>query len=553
MFGSQFRSGHSSHSSGRGGRFLVLLLGLVASVVSGLFAGPAMAHPHIWIDARVALIFDDNGALTAIRHDWTFDEAFSAWAVTGLDVNGDGTVSPDELTELAADYVGGLGEYDFFTFAGEGDRDYALTPNGIPDMSYEDGRVRMLMTLDLPEPHVIGDAFEIAVMDPEWYVALTLMETDPVSLINAPSVCAATIAEPVRVSAEVEQRLLSIGPDVTQLPSDLRAQLREAGERVQVRCGGTPPVAENAMDAIEQATSGPRSAPFEAPPTEVGLPVPRTGFFGWIYEVQRSFYQSLTRALGDLKTDANAFWVLGTLSFLYGIFHAAGPGHGKVVISSYVLATEQQVSRGIWMSFASAMVQALVAVVFVSVLALAFDLTSQAMSDAAMWMTIASYALVVLMGLWLVARKLFGFGHHHHHDHEHAHDDHDHAAHDHHDDHAHHHHVVTPEQTGGSLRDALGVILAVGMRPCSGALVVLVFALSQGIFIAGIAATFLMGIGTALTVSLLASLALVIKQGSLSLSGGRASAMAGHVIWWLELLGAFAVLGFGVILLIASF
>ncbi len=79
--------------------------------------------------------------------------------------------------------------------------------------------------------------------------------------------------------------------------------------------------------------------------------MPSTGLLGWVADQQRNFYQALTAALGRLKTDYNGFWVLGGLSFLYGIFHAAGPGHGKVVISSYVLANERQVKRGIVLSF----------------------------------------------------------------------------------------------------------------------------------------------------------------------------------------------------------
>lgn len=534
--------------------FLSWLLWLCIGLAAVL---PVQAHPHIWVDAKVGLVFNDAGELAGIRHTWTFDEAFSAWAVTGLDVDGDGTVSSEEMADLGADYVSGLSEYDFFTFAGEGDTDFDLHPADAPLMRFADGRVEMVFTLALPQPHWVADAFEVSVFDPEWYVALDLVETDPVELVNAPAQCTVQLIEPQQVSAVVEERLLSLGPEVTQLPGDLRAALRGAGERVRLSCGGVQRP-ETAVEAIEQAAPQLRSAPFSAPPTEIGIPLPRDGFFGWVFEVQRSFYQSLTRALGDLQTDQNAFWVLGTLSFLYGIFHAAGPGHGKVVISSYVLATEKQVSRGVIMSFASAMVQAVVAVTFVSILALALNLTSTAMSDAATWMTAGSYVLVMLMGLWLIVRHLFGWGHHHHHSEHGHHGDKSHGGHMHVHEHAHedehdgHHHMVMPEQTGGSFRDAAAVVLAVGLRPCSGALVVLVFALSAGVFAAGIASAFLMALGTALTVSVLASAALVIKDLGSRLSG-QGTALAGHVIWWLELVGAFLVFGFGLILLLAMF
>jgi ABC-type nickel/cobalt efflux system permease component RcnA len=288
--------------------------------------------------------------------------------------------------------------------------------------------------------------------------------------------------------------------------------------------------------------------------------MPKTGFLGWIAAQQRDFYQALTAALGKLRTDNNAFFVLGSLSFLYGIFHAAGPGHGKVVISSYVLANERQVRRGILLSFASAMVQAAVAVAFVLVAQLLLNMTSFAMSDAANWIGIASYGLVALLGLWLVVRKLFGWGHSHGHKvdlagkaraHLHQHHDHDHD-HDHdHEGHEHAHHVVTPDQARGDWREQLGVVLAVGARPCSGALVVLVFALSQGLLAAGIAAVFLMGLGTAITVAILATLAVSAKGLALRLAGSNGGLAAG-LVWWGELLGAVLVLGFGVVLLLAS-
>jgi nickel/cobalt transporter (NicO) family protein len=283
--------------------------------------------------------------------------------------------------------------------------------------------------------------------------------------------------------------------------------------------------------------------PFGGPPPEPGFIMPRTGFLGWIAEQQRQFYQAMTAALGALKQDNNAIWVLGSLSFLYGVFHAAGPGHGKVVISSYVLANERQVRRGVLLSFLSAMLQAAVAIALVLVAAAALNLTAAAMNEAAGWISVVSYALIALLGLWLIARKLFQrrdhgeHHHHHHHGHDHSHE--------------HGHHVVTPEATRGSWREQLGVVLAVGLRPCSGALVVLAFALSQGVVLAGIVAVLLMAIGTALTVAVLASLAVGLKGFALNAGGG--GAVAANLVWWAELVGAVLIFGFGAMLLVASF
>jgi nickel/cobalt exporter len=95
------------------------------------------------------------------------------------------------------------------------------------------------------------------------------------------------------------------------------------------------------------------------------------------------------------------------------------------------------------------------------------------------------------------------------------------------------------------------VVLAVGLRPCSGALVVMVFALSQGVLPAGIAAVFMMGAGTAITVAALASIAVGAK-GLAGRIGGVDNAIVAGVVWWAELLGALLVLGFGVVLLLAN-
>ncbi|RYE73180.1 MAG: hypothetical protein EOP19_29600 [Hyphomicrobiales bacterium] len=123
------------------------------------------------------------------------------------------------------------------------------------------------------------------------------------------------------------------------------------------------------------------------------------------------------------------------------------------------------------------------------------------------------------------------------------------APHDGHGQHA--HHVVLPNQVKGDWREQLGVVVGVGLRPCSGALVVLVFALSQGLLAAGIVAVLLMGLGTAITVAILASLAVGAKGVARRLLGSQGN-LASGVIWWAELLGALLVFAFGVILLLAS-
>lgn len=515
------------------------MLALFASISATL------AHPHIWIDARSTIVFDDGGAVRAIRHQWTFDAAFSAWSIQGLDTDGDGQISGQEFDELAAENMVGLAEFGYYTFAGVGPIDVRMTPVGTPRMEYDGERTTLFFTLEPETPISFSGPLEIEVADPEYYAAFSFVENGA-EMENAPASCEVEVNPPKLIDQALEEKLFALGPDVLELPEDLKAAAADLANALIVRCGEIAPAA-TATEAIKQVTQK-RASPFAAPPPEKGLPVVRTGVLGWINKQQQAFYGALTKALGALKNDGNAFWVLGLLSFLYGIFHAAGPGHGKVVISSYVLATEAEVKRGIGLSFASALMQSLTAIVFVSVAAAVFNLTSVALSESANVLIIGSYVLVVVLGLWLLARKLFGFGHQHHsHDHSHVGHDHDHS------DEAHGHaHAITPQQARGSWREMLGVVLAVGLRPCSGALVVLVFALSQQVFLAGVAATLLMGLGTALTVSILALVAVGIKGGAKLFARGPYAEMATSMVWWLELFGALLVLGFGILLLAAN-
>lgn len=535
--------------------FPLLITALIALV------SPAVAHPHIFIDAKVTLRFDDSGRLTGLRHEWTFDEAFSAWQVQGLDTDGNGIISTAEMQELADENLVGLSSYSFYTYGGDGPENLNFPRGSNASFEHDDGRSTLRYDVELDKPHAIAKALELAINDPDYYVAINFASPDVVTLDNAPAGCVVTLEPPRELDPAVAERLYALGPDVVELPADLANALRGVQGAIVVKCAGAVAEPETAVDAV-MAMGDAKPTPFGGPPSEPGFNLPKTGLLGWLATQQKSFYTAMTEALSRLKTDNTAFFVLGGLSFLYGVFHAAGPGHGKVVISSYVMASERQLRRGILLSLAAAMLQSLVAIAFVLVAALVLRATSLAMSEAANWIGIGSYVLVMLLGAWLVARKLFGWGHQHHHaaghggHHDHGH--HDHSHHEHHDhehhhhDHADHmHHAVPATATGGDWREQLGVVLAVGLRPCSGALVVLVFALSQGLLLAGIASVVLMGLGTALTVAVLASLA-VFAKGLTQRAGGRGSPLATQLLWWFELLGAVLVFAFGLLLLLAS-
>ncbi|MBI4276207.1 MAG: nickel/cobalt transporter [Rhizobiales bacterium] len=291
---------------------------------------------------------------------------------------------------------------------------------------------------------------------------------------------------------------------------------------------------------------------------------PADGLVGWIMTKQAEFYRGMSAAVRASKADSSAVLGLFGLSFAYGIFHAAGPGHGKAVISSYLVANEQTWKRGVVLSFASAMLQALVAVAMVLVAAVLLNATAKTMGDTVRIIEIVSYALIILLGLRLLWVKGRGFieawrgdsqtDHHkhaHHHGHSHSHD----HAHEHGDHHDHdsiwsHAHGPEPQELAGpgGWRRGFTAVLAVGLRPCSGAILVLVFALAQGLFWAGVVATFIMGLGTAITVAVIATLAVTAKSFAKRLANERTGS-ATLAMRGIEVAAAFVVLAFGVLLL----
>jgi len=326
-----------------------------------------------------------------------------------------------------------------------------------------------------------------------------------------------------------------------------------------------------------------------AAPSEVG------GFTGWILAKQAEFYRQFSGLIRAAKTDGSAAYTLMGLSFLYGIFHAAGPGHGKAVISSYLVANNETWRRGVVLSFASAVLQAITAIVIVGIAAVLLGATAKMMGDTVRIIETVSYALIVVIGLrllWVKGRAFLRLwrgdksaaahahdhhdhAHDHSHDHGHAHahshdHSHDHAHHDHghdhshgHSHHGHHHHdhddeasawghahAPEPQELAGKhwLRRGLAAIVAVGLRPCSGAIIVMVFALAQGIFWIGVASTFVMGIGTAITVTAIATIAVAARH----FAGRIAKSKAGTgmlLIRGLETAAALAIVFFGVALL----
>ena len=311
------------------------------------------------------------------------------------------------------------------------------------------------------------------------------------------------------------------------------------------------------------ACAHPLAVAFAQSPLGIGVAepaLPSSGvlspFLNWVNANQQQFYRSLTGALKAMRADGAGLPLLVGLSFAYGVFHAAGPGHGKAVISSYMLANEVALRRGILLSFVSAMLQALTAIAVIGLVFLVLRGTLYSMTDATYLLEIASYAIVTAFGAWLLWRKLAPrhalnmphslsgaatADHHHHHDHGEV------CA------GCGHVHAPDPKLLSGERfewRTAWSAIMAVGLRPCSGALIVLSFAFLNGVWAGGILSVFAMALGTGITVSVLAILAVTAKNWAVLMAGDGSLGAAMHR--WIEIAGAAFVLILGLLLLASS-
>lgn len=343
--------------------------------------------------------------------------------------------------------------------------------------------------------------------------------------------------------------------------------------------------------AVFLASAAPALAQIAHHPFAVGAgeaPVGHQNMLGALLLAQESrFYRALTAAVRGARTTEGAAVLVG-LSFLYGIFHAAGPGHGKAVITSYLVSNEVALRRGFLLALLAALLQGVIAIGIVTIAAVILNATASRMTAAAQMVEGLGYAGIVGLGLVLVWRKgralmkstapfapaatpgptptlaladgpaagrvayrlkpasaaaieagpRFiaddGRGHP--------------------VDCVCGAHIPDPARLGGAKMDwrtALVAIFTAGARPCSGAMLVLIFSLSQGLFVAGVASTFAMSIGTALTTGALAALAVLAKDVALSLARGAGTQRRERLGRIVEFGGALAVLLFGVALLAA--
>jgi len=183
-------------------RRLLASLSLLGALVFA--SGAANAHPHVWITATSELVYAPDGALTGVRHAWTFDDMFSSYALQGLETKTKGVYTREELAPLAQTNVESLKEYAFFTFAkADGKKEKFLEPVDY-FLEYKDTALTLHFTLPLKTP-VKPKQLALEVYDPTYFINFDLDDKDPIKLVGAPAACQLKVQRPNEATANAQR------------------------------------------------------------------------------------------------------------------------------------------------------------------------------------------------------------------------------------------------------------------------------------------------------------------------------------------------------------
>jgi len=208
---------HPRPGAGRIWRRWAAMLGLVL-----LPPTQAVAHPHVFVESRAEVVFDDQGRVSAVRHVWRFDEAFTAFAVQGLDANGDGELSRAELQPLAQVNVESLAEYDFFTFLYQGDDAVGFAEPEEYWLDFYGGRLTLFYTLPLEAPRIVdATTLTLDVYDPTYFVAFEMTQDTPFAMVDAPATCTLDFTPPPELDPQTATTLAGIPASERDLAPEL--------------------------------------------------------------------------------------------------------------------------------------------------------------------------------------------------------------------------------------------------------------------------------------------------------------------------------------------
>ena len=470
------------------------ILILAACLLSALRPSPAAAHPHVFVDVSLVFAINDTG-LTAIRQNWLFDDLFTQAIMSDLGLTPETLATPQGQETIRNGAFAYLKNYGWFTFIESGGKRIPVTETRDFRASLRENRLvyDFSVPLDLPLDRIRD--FRMGVFDKEYYTDIVLADGGVAFEIDGTVRASHTIQ-----SAKDQSYWQFIVPDMIHLSVS--------------GASGTEPETPNTI------------------PAEAETPGPVERLMGFVRTTQKELTQRLNAFGMDLTDNpfGPALWFFLGLSFMYGVVHAVGPGHGKAVVCSYFLANPGSMATGAIMGNVITFVHMGSAVLAVGAAYLIFSSGMGGFAEASRAIQPASYALLTLMGAWLVIKAVRDIrkggllsatcSH-------------------------------GPEDEPKDLKSLLMVSFVTGLVPCPGAAVILAFAIGLNIFWTGVLALFCMALGMGLTTTLFAWAAVTVRSVTLTLTDSNKKTF-NRVYAGLSICGASAIALFGGALFLGS-
>ncbi|QGY39729.1 DUF1007 family protein [Pseudodesulfovibrio cashew] len=464
--------------------------------VTLLSAAPSVsAHPHVYVDASLTFHIDESG-LRSMEERWLFDEIFTNAILADVDLTAETLALTSGQETIKKGAFAYLANYGYFTFIENGGKRIPITEVTNFRASLSDGRLVYEFSVPIGLPFDQVKDFRAAVFDKDYYTDILLVKEALRFKVDGGAQVSHTV-----LPAKDQKYWQFIVPEAVHL--SLSASPGGATDLPAVADAGAPGLMERLMSLV------------------------RT--------VQKELTLRLNGLGMDIKADplGSALWLFLGLSFLYGVVHAVGPGHGKTVVCSYFLANPGSLWTGALMGNAITFAHMGSAAAAVTVAYLIFSTGMGGFAEASRALQPASYGLLALMGLVLFAKAVLdvirGRG----------------AA----------SNGCSPEGEAAEerpdTRKVLTVALITGLVPCPGAAVILAFSIGQNILPAGIAALVVMAAGMGLTTTLFAWGAVAARSATLGAT--RTNRTAFRVLRaGLSLCGAAAIAIFGAVLFAGS-
>jgi len=212
---------------------ILLFVFLALAFTAQTFTGVARAHPHVWVTMKSEVVYAPDGTATGIRHAWSFDDMFSAFATQGLDSKEKGKFTREELAPLAKVNIESLKEYDYFTYAMADGKKAEMT-DPLPDywLDYKDQVLTLHFTVPFKTP-VKAKLLKVDIYDPTIFVDFAFDKKTPVQLAGPPAGCKLDVALPREMTFAEGKALSQIPADETNTTMAFGAQF---ANKILVNC-----------------------------------------------------------------------------------------------------------------------------------------------------------------------------------------------------------------------------------------------------------------------------------------------------------------------------